>query len=77
MIPKLTPPTWMAEALCAQVDSEMFFPEQGDSNRYAKRTCMRCDVRIQCLNYAVEQKMPFGVWGGLSERERRHLRPTA
>ena len=73
MIPK--PPKWMAEALCAQVDAEMFFPEgQGAHNREAKRTCLRCDVRTECLDYAVKHKIAWGIWGGKSDRERRSLR---
>lgn len=72
-IPK--PPAWMAEALCAQVDAEMFFPEkQGAHNRAAKRTCLRCDVRTECLDYAVKHKIAWGIWGGKSDRERRSLR---
>jgi WhiB family redox-sensing transcriptional regulator len=65
----------MAEALCAQVDAEMFFPEkQGAHNRDAKRTCLRCDVRTECLDYAVENKIAWGIWGGKSDRERRSIR---
>jgi WhiB family redox-sensing transcriptional regulator len=72
-IPK--PPAWMAEALCAQVDAEMFFPEkQGAHNRAAKRTCLRCDVRTECLDYAVKHKIAWGIWGGKSDRERRSIR---
>ena len=73
MIPK--PPAWMKDALCAQVDAELFFPEkQGGHNREAKRTCLRCDVRTECLDYAVTHKIPWGIWGGKSDRERRSLR---
>ena len=72
MIPK--PPHWMSEALCAQVDTELFFPEVGEHSRTAKLICRRCDVQISCLQYAVDQKIAFGVWGGMSDRERRNLR---
>ena len=70
MIPKLVAPHWMADALCAQVDTETFFPEQGESNRIAKKICRRCDVQAECLAYAVKHRMPYGVWGGKSARER-------
>jgi WhiB family redox-sensing transcriptional regulator len=70
----LNPPAWMTHALCAQVDSELFFPELGKSNREAKLICRRCDVRKECLEYAVKTRQPFGVWGGKSDRERRNLR---
>lgn len=70
---------WADEALCAQTDPDSFFPEKGGSVREAKAVCASCDVREQCLAYALEQGEPFGIWGGLSERERRRLRknPTA
>lgn len=64
---------WREKALCAQTDSEAFFPEKGGSTREAKRTCLSCDVRDDCLNYAVMTQERFGIWGGLSERERRKL----
>lgn len=65
---------WQSDALCAQVDPEAFFPEKGGSTRDAKRICTQCDVKEQCLNYALEHDERFGIWGGLSERERRRLR---
>ncbi len=65
---------WRDRALCAQTDPEAFFPEQGGSTRAAKRVCMRCEVRSACLDYALAHDERFGVWGGLSERERRRLR---
>lgn len=65
---------WRDAALCAQVDLDLWFPDTGGSTRDAKRVCFQCPVRLQCLEYAVERKEPWGVWGGLSQRERRHLR---
>lgn len=65
---------WMDEALCAQIDTEMFFPEKGGSTRDAKRVCVTCDVKAQCLEYALRNDERFGIWGGLSERERRKYR---
>jgi WhiB family transcriptional regulator, redox-sensing transcriptional regulator len=61
---------WQGQALCAQTDPEAFFPEKGGSSREAKRTCMACDVRSQCLEYALERREPHGIWGGLSGRQR-------
>ena len=66
-------PAWYAEALCAQTDPEAFHPEKGGSTREAKRTCLGCDVRTQCLEYALANQERYGIWGGLSERERRKL----
>ena len=68
---------WQADALCAQTDPEAFFPEKGGSTRDAKRICEGCDVRAQCLDYALQNDERFGIWGGLSERERRKLRRSA
>ena len=68
---------WQAEALCAQTDPEAFFPEKGGSTRDAKRVCGVCPVREECLQYAMDNDERFGIWGGLSERERRRLRKQA
>lgn len=62
---------WQAKALCAQTDPEAFFPEKGGSTREAKKVCLSCEVRDKCLHYALDNDERFGIWGGLSERERR------
>lgn len=67
-------PDWQENALCAQTDPEAFFPEKGGSTREAKRICAGCEVRAECLEYALANDERFGIWGGLSERERRRLR---
>ncbi len=68
---------WQDRALCAQTDPEAFFPEKGGSTREAKRVCASCDVRSECLEYALGNDERFGIWGGLSERERRKLKRRA
>jgi WhiB family redox-sensing transcriptional regulator len=68
---------WQERALCAQTDPEAFFPEKGGSTREAKRVCMACEVRAECLNYALANGERFGIWGGLSERERRRVQKQA
>ncbi len=75
-VPMLTPEDelWQEKALCAQTDPEAFFPEKGGSTREAKRICMGCEVRDACLEYALANDERFGIWGGLSERERRRLK---
>jgi WhiB family redox-sensing transcriptional regulator len=65
---------WQERALCAQTDPEAFFPEKGGSTREAKKVCTGCDVRAECLEYALANDERFGIWGGLSERERRKLK---
>ncbi len=65
---------WRLDALCAETDPEAFFPEKGGSTREAKRVCTGCAVRSECLEYALSADERFGIWGGLSERERRRVR---
>ncbi|WP_299047615.1 WhiB family transcriptional regulator [uncultured Actinomyces sp.] len=71
------PLAWQERALCAQTDPEAFFPEKGGSTREAKRVCATCEVREECLAYALANDERFGIWGGLSERERRKLKRRA
>ena len=69
--------SWQERSLCAQTDPEAFFPEKGGSTREAKKVCVGCDVRSECLEYALANDERFGIWGGLSERERRKLKKRA
>jgi hypothetical protein len=68
---------WQERARCREYDPEVFFPEKGGSSREAKRICSECPVRIECLNYALRRDERYGVWGGMSERERRRLKRMA
>ena len=65
---------WQSRANCMGVDPELFFPERGASTREAKEVCRGCVVRSDCLEYALANGEKFGIWGGLSERERRKVR---
>ena len=56
--------SWQERALCAQTDPEAFFPEKGGSTREAKKVCLACDVRGECLEYALANDERFGIWGG-------------
>ncbi len=67
-------PSWQRKANCMGVDPDLFFPERGSSTREAKEVCRGCVVREECLEYAVSYGEKFGIWGGLSERERRKIR---
>lgn len=64
---------WRDDAVCTQVDPTLFFVKPGGSTRAAKSVCVVCPVREECLEWALESREPFGVWGGLSERERNRL----
>lgn len=66
--------SFRAQGLCAQTDPELFYPEKRESAQPAKKICQECPVRLQCLEYALKHDERFGVWGGLSERERRALK---
>jgi len=68
---------WQERALCAQTDPEAVVPEPDGSTREAKRVCLSCDGRGDCLEYALANDERFGIWGGLSERERRRLKKAA
>jgi WhiB family transcriptional regulator, redox-sensing transcriptional regulator len=68
---------WMESARCLEADPDAFFPEKGGSTREAKRICAQCGVREECLEYALQNDERFGIWGGMSERERRKLKRLA
>jgi WhiB family transcriptional regulator, redox-sensing transcriptional regulator len=70
---------WRAEAACMDEDPELFFPvgttgPAVDQAYEAKRVCARCVVREPCLEFALDTRQDAGVWGGLTEDERRSLR---
>ena len=67
--------TWKARAACRGLDPELFFPGQGESPAAAKAVCATCSVRTQCATAATfDRAERHGVWGGLTERDRRRLR---
>ena len=66
--------SWQLFANCLGVDPDLFFPERGASTKEAKGVCQGCVVREDCLEYALVNGEKFGIWGGLSERERRRIR---
>lgn len=69
-----SPESWTERALCAETDPDAFFPEKGGPTWPAKQVCRACDVQAECLEYALSRNERWGVWGGLSEQERRPLR---
>ncbi|MHC3392056.1 WhiB family transcriptional regulator [Streptomyces lavendulocolor] len=68
------PLDWQTDALCAQTDPELFHPEQGGTTAYAKRICLACEVRIECLEYALAYGENQGVWGGMGPNQRLAIR---
>jgi WhiB family redox-sensing transcriptional regulator len=67
-------PTWQRFAECVRHAGVDFFPARGESVRDAKAVCAVCPVKAECLDFALRMKVAHGVWGGLSERERRTVR---
>lgn len=67
---------WRKDAVCAQTDPDVFYPDNGQPSRHAKRFCATCPVKTPCLDYALRHDERFGVWGGLSERQRRDYKPA-
>ena len=70
----LTPPQWHERAACRDVDNpDVFFPEAGQSSGPAKSLCAGCPVRAVCLEWSIEnhRQAEFGIWGGMTEKERR------
>lgn len=65
--------SWMALGKCRDMDPALFFPSDGIGVRAAQRVCAVCPVRIPCLQHALDNRIDDGVWGGASERERRHI----
>lgn len=68
---------WADQAACAGVSGDEFFPERGASVANAKALCAACPVRFECLDYALRWRIPHGIWGGLSTRERQRLPKVA
>jgi len=70
----LARPDWMQHAACRGMDAALFMPERGDIDTLneAKAVCQTCHVRLECLEYGLEEK--YGVWGGMAESARRKLR---
>lgn len=67
-------PEWMHDAACRGMNPELFYPGRGESVAQARNTCRGCPVRAECLAYAISTGEKTGMWGGMSERDRRRIR---
>ncbi len=65
--------SWMARGNCRDQPPSRFFPSDGVGVELARRICSSCPVKEPCLEYALDQRVDHGVWGGASERERRRI----
>lgn len=72
---------WMDDALCAEIGTEMFFPEEGNPHgvnyAHGKQVCAACPVAMQCLEYALDNEIAEGLWGGVSPRDRARMLSAA
>lgn len=69
----LDTPAWMAAAACKGM-TEIMFPNRGEDSRDGRTICLTCPVREECLDAAIDNGEKYGVWGGLSETQRRRVR---
>lgn len=67
---------WMHDGSCAAHRPEVFFPSDGVGVIAAQEICASCPVKAECLEYALDNRIEHGVWGGESERGRRRLLRT-
>jgi WhiB family redox-sensing transcriptional regulator len=65
---------WADFGRCAGVDPDVFFPRPGDDTSRAKSLCQQCPVRSACLEWALDTNQKHGIWGGMTEGQRRRLR---
>lgn len=68
-----SPTAWMAQGNCRNYPPATFFPSDGVGVDRARAICKGCPVADTCLEYALEERIEHGVWGGCSERERRRI----
>jgi len=65
--------SWEEQARCRQYDPEMFFAPRARAERKAKTICAKCPVKVDCLVFALQAKVEFGIWGGTNGKERRAM----
>lgn len=64
---------WVVFSACRDKDADLFFPETRAEEKQALAICATCPVELDCLDYAFEADIRFGVWGGMTEKQRRRL----
>lgn len=76
MLPRYTAEEakWRSKAKCADFDTDEFFPEKGVNIHHLKEFCSTCPVVAQCLDFAINNIIDYGVWGGTSPQERQNIR---
>jgi WhiB family redox-sensing transcriptional regulator len=79
-VPKDATWQWQDHGACREVEDSLFFHPPNERglarirrDRAAKAVCARCQVRIECADYAIRSREPYGVWGGLTEEDRERI----
>lgn len=72
-VPVLDERPWAVFSACKDADPNMFFPTTPDGERAAMRICQGCSVAMECLEFALETRARFGIWGGQNEKQRKVL----
>lgn len=68
---------WMLEGICRNIDPDLWFPDAGGSTRAPISMCQRCPVKQRCLDYAMDNEIEYGVWGGTSNKQRKAMRAAS
>ena len=71
------PQPWMADSACLTTDPDAFFPDKGAANKAALMVCADCPVRDACLNYAIQEHITIGIYGGTTAKQRKETRAAA
>jgi WhiB family redox-sensing transcriptional regulator len=67
------PGTWQQDAACHDADPDLFFATDEERQSAALALCAACPVRTECLEHALENREPYGIWGGTTEHERKRI----
>ena len=65
---------WVVDAACKGMPTNLFYPERGEPTKPALEVCKPCPVKAECLQYSIDNSERWGVWGGMTERQRRRIR---
>ena len=71
---RFTSEDWKLDGVCRTIDPDLWFPDAPQTGAVAKKMCRSCPVIEKCLQYALDNNEPYGVWGGKGSSERRMLR---
>jgi len=70
---RISLPIFDGDAACAETDPDAFYPEKGGSTGATKQICAGCEIRLQCLQWSMDNNEQHGTWAGVSETQRKRL----